>query len=224
MGSVQEYIQWDIKSWAKALDYWEQHVDWSKIHTALELGGRQGGLSLWLAEKGIDTVCSDYQNTQAMASTLHEKHNVCEKIHYQDIDATNIPYENQFDLIVFKSIIGGIGKKDREIQRRIFNEIYKALKPGGVLLFAENMVATKVHQSLRKRANKWGDYWRYLTLEDLYEFMHNFSETTVLTTGFLATFGRNEKQKSIFNSADKFIFNPILPKKWKYIGYGIARK
>ena len=34
---------------------------------------------------------------------------------YQDIDATNIPYENYFDIIVFKSIIGGIGRNNNFI-------------------------------------------------------------------------------------------------------------
>lgn len=72
-------------------------------------------------------------------------------ITYQDIDATQIPYENEFDIIVFKSIIGGIGRNDnKEIQQLVFNQIYKALKPGGQLLFAENLSASPLHRFFSK--------------------------------------------------------------------------
>jgi SAM-dependent methyltransferase len=51
---------------------------------------------------------------------------------YQNIDAANIPFKNCFDIIVFKSILGGIGRNDNiEIQQKVFDEIYESLKPGG---------------------------------------------------------------------------------------------
>ncbi len=146
---TKDIIQWDIKSWSKALGYWDSNIDWSKVQNGLELGGRQGGLSLWLALKGKQTICSDLKDT---AEPLHLRYNVTSLIEYQDIDATNIPYENHFDIKVFKSIIGGIGRNyNYEIQQKVFKEIYKALKPGGKLLFAENLIASSVHQKLRKK-------------------------------------------------------------------------
>ena len=36
----KDIIQWDIKSWSLALDYWEKNIDWSKVNNGLELGGR----------------------------------------------------------------------------------------------------------------------------------------------------------------------------------------
>jgi hypothetical protein len=45
---IGDIVQWDVKSWSRALDYWESNIDWSKIQNGLELGGREGGLSLWL--------------------------------------------------------------------------------------------------------------------------------------------------------------------------------
>ncbi len=33
----QDIIQWDIKTWAKALKYWETETDWSNKALALEL-------------------------------------------------------------------------------------------------------------------------------------------------------------------------------------------
>lgn len=222
---LKDIIQWDTKSWSKALDFWGANVDWSKVQTGLELGGREGGPSLWMALKGIRVVCSDLENVEPTARPLHEKYNISNLVRYQDIDATNIPYENHFDIIVFKSIIGGIGRDGHpERQRKAFSEIYKALKPGGKLLFAENLVASPLHQQLRKKFVTWGDSWRYLTISELSTCLENFSDVQIQSTGFLGAFGRSEIQRSFFASIDAVLLNKILPEDWKYIAYGIAEK
>ena len=221
----RDIIQWDIKSWSKAIDFWEVKVDWSKVQTGLELGGREGGLSLWMALKGIRVVCSDLESVEPTARPLHEKYNISNLVRYQDIDATNIPYENHFDIIVFKSIIGGIGRDGHpERQRKTFSEIYKALKPGGKLLFAENLIASPLHQQLRKKFVTWGDSWRYLTISELSTYLKDFSDVQIQSTGFLSALGRSENQRSFFSSIDELLLNKILPENWKYIAYGIAEK
>ena len=222
---IKEIIQWDVRAWSKALKFWEKNIYWKENMTALDLGAREGGLSLWLAQKGVNTVCSDYSNAKKQAEPLHSKHKLSATIDYQDIDATNIPYENHFDIIIFKSIIGGISQgADIEIQKKVFEEIEKALKPGGVLLFAENLSSTQLHKKLREKFNKWGDYWRYLSLADMKNLLAPFESYKIQTTGFLGTFGRNEKQKNLLTRIDEISFNHITPANWKYIGYGIAQK
>ena len=222
---AKDIIQWDIKSWSKALTYWDSHTDWDNIQNGLELGGREGGLSLWLALKGKETVCSDLKDVKKTAEQLHLKHKISSLIKYQDIDATNIPYENHFDVIVFKSIIGGIGSNDNyEIQQKVFKEIYKALKPGGKLLFAENLVASKFHQQLRKKFVNWGNSWRYVSIKEMETFLKDFSSFDLNTTGVLGTFGRNEVQRNILSTLDELVFNKVCPDSWKYITYGMAEK
>jgi hypothetical protein len=61
---AKDIIQWDIKSWSKALEYWDNNTDWNNVKNGLELGGREGGLSLWLALKGKETVCSDLKDVK----------------------------------------------------------------------------------------------------------------------------------------------------------------
>jgi SAM-dependent methyltransferase len=222
---IKDIIKWDIKSWSKALDFWENNIDWSKVENGLELGGHEGGLSLWLALKGKSVVCSDLKDVKTTAEKLHLRHHVTSLITYQDIDATNIPYENYFDVIVFKSIIGGIGRNNNHyIQQKVFDEVYKALKPGGKLLFAENLVATAFHQRLRKRYVNWGSSWRYVTVNEMKDFLKNFASLNIKTTGVLGTFGRNEKQRNALSSIDNLVLNKICPDNWKYICYGIAVK
>lgn len=222
---TKDIIQWDVRSWSKALTYWDENIDWDSVQNGLELGGREGGLSLWMALKGKTVVCSDLEDVKSTAEPLHTRYKVNDLITYQDIDATNIPYENHFDVIAFKSIIGGIGRNNNpEIQAKVFKEIYKALKPGGKLLFAENLVGSRLHQGLRRKFIKWGSSWRYISLDEINGFLSDFSSVDLKATGVMATFGRNESQRNMFSKFDEMILNNISPDKWKYISYGIAEK
>jgi SAM-dependent methyltransferase len=221
---VKDIIQWDIKSWSTVLGYWDKEIDWDKTKIGLELGSREGGLTLWLALKNVLTICSDLKDSKKIAEPLHKKYEVASKVIYQDIDATDIPYENYFDIIVFKSIIGGIGRnKDSNLQRKVFIEAHRALKKGGKLVFAENLNASLLHQKVRRRFVKW-DYWNYPSIKELEYYLKDFFSYELKTTGFLATLGRSEMQKSFLTSVDNLILNKITPNNWKYIAYGIAEK
>ena len=222
---MKDIIQWDVISWSKAVKFWDLNVEWDKSQNCLELGGQQGGLSLWLALKGKMTVCSDLNDIKTKAVQLHSRYNISSFIEYQDIDATNIPYENHFDIIVFKSILGGIGRNGNyKMQQKVFKEIHKALKPGGKLLFAENLIASVFHQKLRKKFVKWGIYWRYISINEMKEFLKEFSFSDIKTTGVLGALGRNESQRNFLSTIDDKILNKICPDNWKYIIYGIAEK
>jgi len=222
---MKDIMQWDIKSWSRALSYWENNVDWDNIQNGLELGGEKGGLSLWLTLKGMKIVCSDLYNIKEKSKKLHGQYNICSIVQYQDIDATNIPYENHFDIIIFKSILGGIGRDDNiEQQQKVLDEIYKALKPGGKLLFAENLKASHFHQRMRKKYLNWGNYWRYVSQTEMNGFLKAYSTYDMHTTGILGSFGRTENQRKFLSTIDQVVLNRVCPNKWNYIAYGIAEK
>ncbi|KAA6346092.1 hypothetical protein EZS27_006362, partial [termite gut metagenome] len=110
---------------------WNHNIDWSPIQHCLELGGREGGLSLWLA---------------------------------------------------------------------------------------------LLHQFARKKFVKWGNSWRYISIEELTLFLEKFNSYEIKATGFLSAFGRNESQQRLFATIDDLFFNYVIPDKWKYVSYGIAQK
>lgn len=221
---MRDIVQWDTKSWSKAIDFWDKNINWSAINTCLELGAREGGLSLWLALKEKQVICSDII-IDKKAQQLHTKYKVQDKVEYEEIDATGIPYENYFDLIVFKSVLGGIGKNNNyALQEQAVNEMYKALKPGGKLVFAENLRASALHGMLRKTFQLWGNTWRYLSLHEINMLTKKFSSLDVETTGFLSVFGRSEQQRNALAAADEKLFNHLVPQQWHYIAYGIAEK
>ena len=221
---MHDIVQWDIKSWSKAIHFWDEKIDWSGISTCLEIGAREGGLSLWLALKGKQVTCSDITIPE-VAEQLHAKYKVSDKIEYEAIDATAIPYEDYFDVIVFKSVLGGIGRNNNyALQEQAIKEMCKALKPGGKLLFAENLRASALHGFLRKSFQQWGGKWRYLSLREINTLMKTFSSLDVETTGFLSLFGRSESLRNKLATADEKLFNKLVPEHWHYIAYGIAEK
>ncbi len=221
---LNDILQWDVAGWTPALEFWEQKIpkDKGKLK-CLELGCREGGLSLWLALKGHEVNASDLDDTSSVAQPLHLKYKL-QNVSYHNIDATSIPFENYFDVIIFKSILGGIGRMGIEKQEETIRQIYKALKPGGILLFAENLRATLLHEFFRKNFTRWGKEWRYISLDEMKKFLSIFNASEIKTTGFTSVFGRNENQKSFLNKIDRSVFNKIVPASWKYISYGIARK
>ena len=121
--------------------------------------------------------------------------------------------------------MGGIGRDDNfAIQKKVIDEIYKALKPGGKLLFAENLIASPIHRKLRKRFTNWGESWRYLSIEEMNVLLSGFSSYEMKMTGISATFGRTEAQRNFLSRIDEIVLNRISPDKWKYICYGVAVK
>ena len=222
----KDLISWDIKSWYPILDYWEKNSKLEFCNTkSLELGAYRGGLSLWLALNGSNVICSDIVNPLQKASKLHSRYQISGSLNYEVIDALKIPYENEFDIVVFKSILGGIGRMDKiELQQKAITEIYKALKSNGELFFAENLNASPLHQFFRKNFVPWGKEWRYVTIDDIKNFLQSFSEVQVKTRGFWGAFGWTEFFRKLFAYADQVVFNHIIISKWNYIVYGIARK
>lgn len=221
---IKDIVEWDTENWSKAIFYWEKKIKLkdSKLK-CLEIGGRSGGLTLWLAKMGHHVICSDLKNPEPIASTLHKKYSKLD-IDYKSINALDIPYENEFDIVAFKSVLGGVSRNNNdELKNETLYQIHKSLKPGGKLLFAENLIASKAHQFLRKKFIKWGEEWNYLHIEEVDSLLSEFSKVNYKTVGFLGAFGQSESQRKVLGKIDRFL-DPILNKNLKYIVIGIAEK
>ena len=75
------------------------------------------------------------------------------------------------------------------------DNIYRALKPGGWLICAENLTATPVHQFLRHHFNAWS-YWRYVTISEMLEFCRRYQTVSYQCYGLLGAFGRSRCQRN----------------------------
>jgi len=224
--SPSDFVEWDVRNWSVALDFWLAHSKQCLSGcTALEVGSRNGGLSLWLALQGARVICSDVRGPTEKAMLQHRANGVSHLVEYQAIDATSIPYTEQFDIILFKSVLGGIGSQGgKEMQSKAIREMYRALKKGGELFFAENLVASPIHKFSRQKWVKWGERWRYVSIEEVGEFLSPFSQVHLRTTGFAGALGVSETQRNWLGLFDQIILDRLVPSRWKYIVAGVARK
>ncbi|MDR6782408.1 SAM-dependent methyltransferase [Pedobacter africanus] len=218
----KDIIGWDTENWSRALPFWES---FGKVNTTskecLEIGAYGGGLSLWLALNKNKVVCSNLNKPDANTQQVHRKYKCHSNIQYEAIDATAIPYTDQFDYIVFKSILGGINDGDPDIKVKVINEMYKSLKPGGKLLFAENLDASIFHKILRRWFGTKN--WNYLKLSDVGTVFSSFAKLDYTTIGFFGCMGRNEYQRIMLGKLDR-LFDAIIPSASRYIIIGVATK
>ncbi len=220
--SRHDILQWEVRSWSRALDHWERHLPTHRPAQALAVGERGGGLSLWLAAKGFEVVCTDLHPFPPTTRALHERCAVAHRITYEQADVKELPYRDGiFDVVTWKSVIGALGSKEE--QALAIREMHRVLKPGGVLLFAENTLGTPLHRALRKHFVAWENYWRYLHPVHDRDLFAPFTTINDGHTGLLANLGRTEWQRDVLARFDTVLV-PLVSIGWRNIWYGAAVK
>ncbi|HMF29723.1 MAG TPA: class I SAM-dependent methyltransferase [Candidatus Cybelea sp.] len=224
-GAVADIIGWDIVNWSRALRFWDAQLNFDgKSASCLELGcGAEGGLSLWLALRGNRVLCSDFGGVRETVRRAHERYGISGLVEYADIDARRMTFAEQFDVVAFKSMLGGICP-DVPSAERIVRSAYEALRPGGVLLLAENLESTALHAYLRKRFAAGAKGWRYFTRRELESTLAQFGSFESKTFGCLGCFGRTETQRRMLGRLDERVVDRIVPSTWHYIAAIVARK
>jgi SAM-dependent methyltransferase len=187
----------------------------------LELGGKNASLSLWAAEKGGLVTCSDIVGFENQYS---QKVNPIEKgsIRFEIIDALDIGLKETYDFILFKSMLGGIGRIGSEkLQMDVMRQVHKSLRKGGEVLFIENMRGAFIHQMYRKKYGATRNGWCYPSLSDFIKMSKIFSKVKYETFGVLGSSGNLLiKVRKSFD----FKFEKTFPKSWRYIFAGIYQK
>lgn len=225
--SVQRVIGWDVATWRRALPLFDAWLpaDLTGMR-ALEVGGREGGLSLWLAARGADVLCSDLDGPREEVLRDADALDLGARISTAAADATALPWREAFDILAFKSVLGGVARNDRhDRQRQALASMAAALRPGGLLLCAENLAASPLHGLARRLFVEWGGRWRYTDHDELGEDVRDagFEILARSRCGLTATFGRSEAQRRVLAALDRRL-EPWLPERWRYVGVLVARR
>ena len=175
--------------------------------------------------------CTDRTGPTPQAYALHERHGVSARVSYHAVDVFDIPFaDGAFDVVGCKSVIGGLkrdygDRKTRTLQNQeaAVREMWRVLRPGGVLLGAENLRGTPVHRGLRWLASRGNMGWRHLSLVELHTLLGAFAETQVRTFGLLGSRSRHEGLNRVTATADALL-RPLVPADWCYVGCYIAWK
>ena len=223
----QAIIGWDFKSWNRALNHWDRTLDSRSIPLgpALEIGARSGGLSLYLALRDREVYCTDLVQPTLEATAHHAHFKVRNRIVYRAADATQLPFDSaMFAIVAFKSVLGSIGRDgDIASVEQVVNEVSRVLKPNGVVLFAENCFASRLHMALRRRFNRWGSYYYYFRPEELRRLLSSLGLAQFESFGFLTPFGRTEAQRAALHAIDVPL-TKLIPTSNHYLIYGHAMK
>lgn len=223
MQDLAPFIEWDVANWSRALRFWERYsrLPWNGSRI-LEIGGRSGGLARWMASRGAEVLCTDIEFPEGIPEPCEDDSGG--RIEYRLLNALEMDFSETFDRIVFKSVLGGIGRNGHpEWQQTALNKIHQALKPGGELLFAENLTGSPLHRFLRRKFVRWGREWRYVSIQEMLEFLDHFNSVDYHTAGFLGAFGRSERLRNILGSLDRAT-DRFVPRTWRYIIMGVAHK
>jgi hypothetical protein len=92
------------------------------------------------------------------------------------------------------------------------------LKRGGKLLFAENLVATRIHQYLRSKIRRWS--WRYVAAEEMTGSFTGVSAVEFHSAAVVAPFGANETQRTILSYVDRIVLSRMCPDSWSMFCMG----
>lgn len=222
----KDIIEWDIINWWKFIEKILNNNINLKNKEVLEFGARNGGLSLFYGLNNANVLCSDVRGSFSYARQLHKKYRVDQKITYKIIDATDVSdeYNEKFDIITFKSVLGGIGSLGNNKQKKMIACIKRCLRPGGLVIFADNMQASSLHSFFRTHFREHGRRWHYESEQDILELFSEFELCDKSYCGVIGCFGLNEKMRNFFGRLDTLLFDRICPDKWKYIGIFIYRK
>lgn len=225
--TCRDFIQWDVWNWAPALAFWRSRTRQNLQQVrALEIGaGQNGGLSLWLASQGASVVCSDCHIRLAQARKFHQSFALPGRIEYRNLDAANLPNDEKYDLVLFKSVLGAIGHGDDfERQRKAVRLMHATLKDTGELFFAENLMSSRLHRWLRKRYGAGRNDWRYIDEPEVHDLLAPFAWYDYSARGFLGTFGRSAWQRNLLGCVDSLLCSWIVPPRYRYVVYGVAGK
>ena len=230
---LREYLKWDIATWQRALYHWdavlERHLEAGASArvgglTALEVGARDGGLTLWLCEKGIgaEVVCSDLPGPTEHAYELHRRYGVSPQVEYRILDACDLDVPDEsFDVVMLKSVLGGIGEAGGYAAiEQAMSELWRVLRPDGLLLFAENQLGSQLHQLGRRAARNWGGRWYYLSLTELDGLLSRYATSQVKTYGY---FSCVKNDFAPFAAMDRLVCRTSCSPR-HYMAYGHAVK
>lgn len=149
----------------------------------LELGAGIGQDGLWFAEEGFDVVQTELGEEGLEVATQSAKTKNIKNIKIMKMDMTeSYPFsDNYFDVVYAHSCIQYFTKAET---RKIFKEIYRVLKPEGILAVLVNSVNDLEYDKGPKIADNYfkikGLRKRYFTEDEIKDYINDSFKIIIL--------------------------------------------
>ena len=204
-GMLAAHLNPELESATRKYSFIEKSVNWIKEITAggnrkklLDLGCGPGIYAELFAEKGFDVTGIDISGRSidyAKENTIKKESN----IKYYKKSYLDMEYTEEFDVItLFYYDFGVLHPAARE---KLLQKIYKALKPGGILIF--DVFSEKEYQMKEENTN-WsynnGGYWSENPYVCLYSF-RRYDETATFLEQYVIIEEENIKCYNLWNHA-----------------------
>ena len=183
---VEDCCGWNKKTWADGVEYALSALpDDLRGKRVLEVGAsNRSTIAPILAAKGARAVCSYYQKSKGLVENGRLKY-IRDKYGIADIptlEANIYDIHGRFDVIVMKSVLGGICRSSNyDCIRSTIKKLSKDnVADGGVILSIDNGYVT-LFEKLRLYRGKGGRSWSYLDRDKLLACLSDFD---VVTKGF----------------------------------------
>lgn len=168
------------EDWAKVPSIFAQEMQshFSAAAKMLELGCGQGQDGLWFAkEKGINVLATEVAISALKNATKRKNELGITTIEFEQLDLQQLfPYENDTFDIVYSHL--ALHYFDAKTTEQIFAEVYRVLKPGGVLAFLVNSVNDPEYNTGAKIEDDYfeteGTKKRYFSEKTAREFAKKF--------------------------------------------------
>lgn len=184
-GMLTAHLNPELESATRKYEFIVKSVDWIKNLTdenhgkkLLDLGCGPGIYSELFAERGFDVTGLDISERSinyAKESSFKKKLN----IDYQLKSYLDMDYTEEFDIITL--IYCDFGVLNTEEREKLLKKIYKALKPGGILIFD---VFSQNEYHAKEENTNWvyenGGYWSEKPYACLYSFLRYDEADTFL--------------------------------------------
>lgn len=148
--SLKDKEKWNAKYDKDNFITGKDPCEWLQMHTellgrkgkVLDIAGGEGRNSVFAASLGYEeVVCMDISDIAlAKAQTLASEKNVKITILSADLDNSSLP-EKEYDLVLCFNFL----------ERRLFPEIKKTLKPGGIVIYETFTVDCLKYSNFRKQ-------------------------------------------------------------------------
>jgi SAM-dependent methyltransferase len=214
---LSSLFRWDTHNWSKALEVWEPTLASLRGRHVLALGELDGNMSALCALHGARVVCTDVEPVSETVVAKHERLGVADLVEYRLADATALPYrEASFDAVIFKSMLGALESRARQLAA--LHEIHRVLVPGGSLLFAENLSASRFHALARRIGAERYGRWHYPRLDELEAVLaaEGLDVREARTFGLLGLAPLPQRLRSALYGFDD-LAERRFPARWRYV-------
>jgi SAM-dependent methyltransferase len=225
------FVQWDIPTWTRAIEYWTVQLASNPGAKALEIGSRDAQLASVLSQRfDLSVVCTELYWPHANAAGLAADAGADHRVGFCINDARRLPFpDNTFDVLLAKSVLGGIAGVAADTVgapeglRSLLTECARVVRPGGLLLVAEGVAASSLHRRLRA-TREWNRWWHYPSLDEFTTTLSEFGTVDIHATGLVSAMvpDRFGRAKTVISGVDEHL-SRLVPARFRYLAYGSVR-